>query len=108
MLIGGESEGRVAIDDGDEEAHSEYRSHSRSAEDKIDGKLNEMVAVSAIIGGRQRLKEFGRGNRNLIGSLPVNEGGIMVVTSRINVHCPIRDENAPSKSIQKGRPDGHP
>ena len=86
--------GVLSVSAGDLEARRRY--------DKIRSKTTAMasppsdeIRVSLIVGGRQRLKSFGKNNAKLAGHAAHDSGGINVVSAQVKVTHPISPDVSP-------------
>jgi len=81
--------GRVNIAQGDREGSEEFEDMLGDLSYGISTPVGDEITVNVSVGGRQRLRVFGRNNSNLIGQMVAEEGGIMVAEVRGVVILPL-------------------
>jgi hypothetical protein len=62
----------------------------------ISSPVSDTVELGFIVGGRQRLREFGRNNSELSGTLVTERGGIKVVEAVRKLHIPMKSHLQPT------------
>ena len=85
----------VDVDAGDEQASSEFEESLSDFSAGIRAPVSDSVTVTATLGGRQRLRPFGRNNENLSGSEVTTDGGIKIARAVVEVSVPMRAELQP-------------
>lgn len=56
---------------------------------------SDEITLLLTVGGRQRLKAFGGGNRNLVGDMVEDANGVNIVRAEVRAVCPMADDTNP-------------
>jgi hypothetical protein len=82
VIEGGECKGSIDINSSDRLAFEYYRQiNLGSSPTGMSNELSDTVIITFTVGGRQKLREFGRNNINLFGSLVKDCAGVKIVES---------------------------
>ncbi len=93
----GECRGRIDMIASDKKAAEHYRQiNSGYSKSGISSPVSETVKLRFVVGGRQRLREFGRNNSELSGTLVTDRGGIKVVEAGRELRIPMKSTLQPT------------
>mgnify|MGYP003335332056 CR=1 FL=1 len=93
----GECRGHIDISASDQEAAEHYRQiNSGYSQTGISSPVSDTVELGFMVGGRQRLREFGRKNSELSGTLVTDRGGIKVVEVVRELRIPMKSTLQPT------------
>jgi hypothetical protein len=94
---GGECRGRIDIIASDKKASEHYRQlNTGYSPPGISSPVSDTVELGFMVGGRQRLREFGRNNSELLGTLVTDRGGIKVVEAVRELRIPMKSTLQPA------------
>ena len=86
----GECRGRIDIVASDTKAFEHYRQlNTGYSPPGISERVSEIVKLTFVVGGRQRLREFGRNNSELSGPHVIDHGGIKIVEAACELRIPM-------------------
>lgn len=93
----GECRGRVDINASDKKASDHFRQlNTGHSSPGISSPISDTVELGFMVGGRQRLREFGRNNSELSGTLVTELGGIKVVEAVRRLRIPMKSNLQPT------------
>jgi hypothetical protein len=93
----GECRGRIDINASDKKASDYFRQlNTGHSSPGISSPISDTVELGFMVGGRQRLREFGRNNSELSGTLVTERGGIKVVEAVRKLHIPMKSHLQPT------------
>lgn len=93
----GECRGRIDMFASDKKAAEHYRQiNSGYSKTGISTPVSDTVELEFVVGGRQRLREFGRNNSELSGTLVTDRGGIKVVEAVRELRIPMKSTLQPT------------
>jgi hypothetical protein len=93
----GECRGRIDINASDKKASDYFRQlNTGHTSPGISSPISDTVELGFMVGGRQRLREFGRNNSELSGALVTDHGGIKVVEAVRKLHIPMKSHLQPT------------
>ena len=93
----GECRGRIDMSASDIKAAEHYRRiNSGYSKSGISTPVSDTVELEFVVGGRQRLREFGRNNSELSGTLVSDRGGIKVVEAVRELRIPMKSTLQPT------------
>lgn len=96
VSLHGECCGRIDIIASDTEAARLFQQINTSySPPGISAPISDTVKLQFVVGGRQRLKEFGRYNAHLSGSLVEDRGRIKVVKATRELYIPMKSALRP-------------
>lgn len=96
----GECRGRIDIASSDMSASEHYRQiNAGHSPPGISSSVSDTVTLTFVVGGRQRVSDFGRNNSELSGSLVVKRGGIKIVEAVRELRIPMTPALQPSRGI---------
>lgn len=101
VAVSGECEcrGRIDMNVSDKKASDHYRQlNTDYSPPGISSPVSDTVTITFMVGGRQRLKEFGRNNSELSGTLVSDRGGIKIVEVIRELHIPMKSTFQPTSS----------
>lgn len=87
--------GAVDIDEGDRAALAEFEELLGDFSAGISSKVSDEIEIAFVVGGRQRLKAFGKNNSNLVGAEVTQSGGVRVVEASGKLTAPMQEEYQP-------------
>lgn len=90
------AQGVISVEKADLHAKKEFEQRLKSGFSAgIQTPVGDEVELIFTVGARQRLKAFGKNNRNLAGPLVQEEGGVRFVELRKKVKVPLRSDLQP-------------
>jgi hypothetical protein len=93
----GECRGRIDINASDKKASDYFRQlNTGHSSPGISSPISDTVELGFMVGGRQRLREFGRNNSELSGTLVTERGGIKVVEAVRKLRIPMKSSLQPT------------
>jgi len=93
----GECRGRIDINASDKKASDYFRQlNTGHSSPGISSPISDTVELGFMVGGRQRLREFGRNNSELSGTLVTERGGIKVVEAVRKLRIPMKSNLQPT------------
>jgi hypothetical protein len=90
--------GRIDVVASDKKASDLFKQINSNSPPGISTPVSEMFTIVLTVGGRQRLKEFGRNNSELSGNLVSDRGGIKVVEVSREIRIPMKSAFQPTIS----------
>ena len=93
----GKCRGRIDINASDKKASDYFRQlNTGHSSPGISSPISDTVELGFMVGGRQRLREFGRNNSELSGTLVTERGGIKVVEAVRKLRIPMKSHLQPT------------
>ncbi len=83
------------VDKADKDAQKEFNESINQYSSGIKTPVSNEIIIRFSVGGRQKLKAFGKQNKNLVGSMVSESGRVKVVLVESRVELPIKPEYQP-------------
>lgn len=85
----------IDITASDNLASSSFRGIMKGNAAVIKAPVSDELRLVFTVGARQRLREFGKNNSQLVGKMVKSEGGVAFVSAVVCVHCPMATKYQP-------------
>jgi hypothetical protein len=97
------AQGEIDVAASDRRALDRFRQIKNTFSSGITSPVSDTLTVTATVGARQPLKEFGKNNRYLSGRMVYDRGGVNVVEVCKSIVIPIQKESQPHEDLRSQR-----